>query len=125
MNIRLELDDFGTGYSSLSYLQRLPFDSLKIDRSFIRELGAGDGSLDIVKAILDMAHSLRLGVIAEGVETEEQLLSLRELGCDSVQGFLFSKPLSAEAAEKLYRETLESGHFRPASSVLTAGAAGR
>jgi diguanylate cyclase (GGDEF)-like protein/PAS domain S-box-containing protein len=124
MNIRLELDDFGTGYSSLSYLQRLPFDSLKIDRSFIRELGAGDGSLDIVKAILDMAHSLKLGVIAEGVETEEQLLSLRKLGCDSVQGFLFSKPLEAAAAERLYRETLESGYFYPASSLVISGGVG-
>jgi EAL domain-containing protein (putative c-di-GMP-specific phosphodiesterase class I) len=122
MNIRLELDDFGTGYSSLSYLQRLPFDSLKIDRSFIRELDAGGGSLDIVKAILEMAHSLRLEVVAEGVETEEQLRDLSQLGCDFVQGFLFSKPIEAAAAERLYRETFDAGFFHSASAL---GADGR
>jgi diguanylate cyclase (GGDEF)-like protein/PAS domain S-box-containing protein len=109
MNVRLEIDDFGTGYSSLSYLQRLPFGTLKIDRSFIRDLSAGSGSLDIAKAIVEMAHSLRLDVIAEGVETEEQLGLLRGLGCNYVQGFLFSKPVSAEAAGALYRETREPG----------------
>jgi diguanylate cyclase (GGDEF)-like protein/PAS domain S-box-containing protein len=95
MNVRLEIDDFGTGYSSLSRLQKLPFDSLTIDRSFIRELSAGRGSLDIVKAIMELAHSLKLEVIAEGVEFEEQLRSLRQLGCDQIQGFLFSKPVDA------------------------------
>jgi|GEM_PF-955563 len=109
MNVRLEIDDFGTGYSSLSRLQRLPFDSLKIDRSFIRELGDGNRSLDIVKAIMQLAHSLRLEVIAEGVETKEQLHTLRGLDCDQVQGFLFSKPVDAAAAELLYRTTRESG----------------
>ena len=109
MNVRLEIDDFGTGYSSLSRLQRLPFDSLKIDRSFIRELGDGNRSLDIVKAIMQLAHSLRLEVIAEGVETKEQLHTLRGMDCDQIQGFLFSKPLDAAAAELLYRTTLESG----------------
>jgi diguanylate cyclase (GGDEF)-like protein/PAS domain S-box-containing protein len=118
MNIRLEIDDFGTGYSSLSYLRRLPFDTLKIDRSFIHELRTGSDSVDIVRAITEMAHSLRLEVIAEGVETDEQLVQLRGLGCKYVQGFLFSKPVSAEAAELLYRETLESGSF----SLVAAGA---
>jgi diguanylate cyclase (GGDEF)-like protein/PAS domain S-box-containing protein len=107
MNVRLEIDDFGTGYSSLSYLQRLPFDTLKIDRSFVRDLNTGSDSLDIAKAIVEMAHSLRLQVIAEGVETEEQFRQLRELGCNYVQGFLFSKPVPAEAAGCLYRETRE------------------
>jgi diguanylate cyclase (GGDEF)-like protein/PAS domain S-box-containing protein len=96
MGIRLEIDDFGTGYSSLSYLRRLPFDTLKIDRSFVNELSAGSDGLDIVKAIVEMAHSLRLEVIAEGVETEEQLRQLRELDCRYVQGFLFSRPVDAE-----------------------------
>jgi len=118
MNIRLQIDDFGTGYSSLSRLQRLPFDSLKIDRSFIRELSIGNGSLDIVRAIMQLAHSLRLEVIAEGVETEEQLRSLRQLGCDYIQGFLFSKPVNAEAAEELYREACEAGPFSLASARL-------
>ena len=109
MNVRLEIDDFGTGYSSLSYLQRLPFDTLKIDRSFIRELSTGSDSRDIVRAIVEMAHSLRLEVIAEGVETEEQLCQLRELGCDYLQGFLFLKPVDTEAVESLYLNNCEAG----------------
>jgi diguanylate cyclase (GGDEF)-like protein/PAS domain S-box-containing protein len=121
MSIRLEIDDFGTGYSSLSRLQRLPFDSLKIDRSFIRELSDGNGSLDIVRAIMQLAHSLRLEVIAEGVESDEQLCSLRQLDCDYIQGFLFSKPVDAEAAECLYRQTCETGLFSLASPLVVAG----
>ncbi len=94
--LRLSLDDFGTGYSSLSYLQRLPIDVLKIDRSFITPLGS-DQSTAIVRAIIAMAHSLDLRVVAEGVETERQLSILRMLGCDIAQGYLYSKPLPAEA----------------------------
>lgn len=109
MNIGLHIDDFGTGYSSLSYLQRLPFDTLKIDRAFIQELGEGNSSLEIVKAIIDLAHSLRMEVIAEGIEKEEQARSLRLLGCNHLQGYLFSKPVSAGAAELLYRKTCEAG----------------
>jgi len=109
INVRLEIDDFGTGYSSLSYLQRLPFDTLKIDRSFICEMSAANDSADIVKAIVEMAHSLKLKVIAEGVETEEQLSQLRELGCNSAQGFLFSRPVSATIAREIYNEALEVG----------------
>jgi diguanylate cyclase (GGDEF)-like protein/PAS domain S-box-containing protein len=125
MNVRLEIDDFGTGYSSLSRLQRLPFDCLKIDRSFIRELSAGNGTLDIVKAIMQLAQSLGLEVIAEGVESEEQLCSLRQLGCDHIQGFLFSKPLDADSAEGLYRETCETGLFSPSSALVVEGEPGR
>ena len=120
MNVRLQIDDFGTGYSSLSRLQRLPFHSLKIDRSFIRELRAGNGCLDVVKAIMQMAHSLRLAVVAEGVETEEQLCSLRQLGCDYIQGFLFSKPVDAEAAGWLYSETCDSDPFSLLSPQVVA-----
>jgi len=109
MTIRLQIDDFGTGYSSLSRLQRLPFNYLKIDRSFIRELITRKSSQDIVRAIMQLAHALKLKVVAEGVETEEQLFSLRELGCDYIQGFLISKPIDAEAAEWLYRESCEAG----------------
>jgi EAL domain-containing protein (putative c-di-GMP-specific phosphodiesterase class I) len=108
MGVRLQIDDFGTGYSSLSRLQRLPFGFLKIDRSFIRELNTGSRSVDIVRAILQLAHSLRLEVIAEGVETEEQRSTVRELGCDYMQGFLFSKPVDAKTAEGLYREACET-----------------
>jgi EAL domain-containing protein (putative c-di-GMP-specific phosphodiesterase class I) len=131
MNVRLEIDDFGTGYSSLSRLQRLPFDSLKIDRSFIREIGNENeslsdenGSLNIVNAIMQLAHSLRLEVIAEGVETEEQLRSLRQLGCDSAQGFLFSKPLEAAAAERLYQAACETGHSSAAWPMVAAAKSG-
>jgi len=121
MNVRLEIDDFGTGYSSLSYLRRLPFDTLKIDRSFVRELDAGNDGLDIVKAIVEMAHSLRLEVIAEGVETEEQLCQLRKLGCKYVQGFLFSKPVDANAAERLYYETREWGLSLVSAPIAAGG----
>lgn len=107
MGIRLEIDDFGTGYSSLSYLQRLPFGALKIDRSFIRDLSAGKSSVDIVRAILELAHSLHLEVIAEGVETGEQLQRLIEMGFKYVQGYFVSKPLDALRAEKFCQENLE------------------
>jgi EAL domain-containing protein (putative c-di-GMP-specific phosphodiesterase class I) len=117
MNVRLEIDDFGTGYSSLSRLQRLPFDSLKIDRSFLRELSGGNGNLDIIKAIMQLAHSLRLEVTAEGVETKEQLSTLRQLDCNYIQGFLFSKPVDAVEAESLYRTTRESGIISSASGL--------
>jgi len=117
MNVRLEIDDFGTGYSSLSRLQRLPFDSLKIDRSFLRELSDGNGNLDIIKAIMQLAHSLRLEVTAEGVETKEQLSTLRQLDCNYIQGFLFSKPVDAVEAESLYRTTRESGIISSASGL--------
>jgi EAL domain-containing protein (putative c-di-GMP-specific phosphodiesterase class I) len=108
MKVRLEIDDFGTGYSSLSYLQKLPFDTLKIDRSFIRELSAGNGSADIVRAILDLAHSIGLEVVAEGVETGEQLSRLNSLGCDFFQGFLISKPIEAVAVEGFLRQARKS-----------------
>jgi diguanylate cyclase (GGDEF)-like protein/PAS domain S-box-containing protein len=116
MNIRLQIDDFGTGYSSLSRLQRLPFDDLKIDRSFIRNLSAGNSSVDIVKSIMQLAHSLKLEVVAEGVETEEQQYILRQLGCDFMQGYLFSKPVDAEAAGEVYKEACETSHFSLASA---------
>ncbi|MEG4457770.1 EAL domain-containing protein [Microcoleus sp. N9_A1] len=100
-NIRLSIDDFGTGYSSLSYLHRFPLDTLKIDRSFVSRLGAienGDGGgqpLQIVGAIVTLAHNLGLNAIAEGIETAEQLAQLRELGCELAQGYWFSKPLDS------------------------------
>ena len=96
LGIRLAIDDFGTGYSSLSYLTRLPVDELKIDRSFIAPLGNPDSEYPIVKAIVAMAHSLGLIVVAEGVETNSQLNALRALQCDIFQGYLFSKPFPAD-----------------------------
>jgi EAL domain-containing protein (putative c-di-GMP-specific phosphodiesterase class I) len=96
--IQLSVDDFGTGYSSLSYLKRFPIDQLKIDRSFIHDV-PGEGEA-IASAIIAMAHSLRLAVVAEGVENAAQLEFLRRIGCDTAQGYYFSKPLPAPQLEQ-------------------------
>jgi len=99
--LRISIDDFGTGYSSLSYLQRLPVDNLKIDQSFVAHMKPAGDSLEIVRGIITLAHSLGKQVIAEGVETGEQLALLRSLECDYGQGYLFSEPMEPEAARKL------------------------
>ncbi|MBF0456591.1 MAG: GGDEF domain-containing protein [Nitrospirae bacterium] len=104
IGVQVSIDDFGTGYSSLSYLKNLPFKKLKIDRSFIMEISNNKDDITIVKTIIDMAHNLRLKVIAEGVETIEQLEILRCLGCDEVQGYLFSKPVPADEFELLLKD---------------------
>ena len=97
----MALDDFGTGYSSLSYLQSFPFDKLKIDRSFIENLLKRAGAAAVVRAITQLAQALGMETTAEGVEENEQLSELRSQGCTSVQGFLFSKPLTAIQASSL------------------------
>jgi diguanylate cyclase (GGDEF)-like protein/PAS domain S-box-containing protein len=99
MGIRIAIDDFGTGFSSLSYLAKLPVDTLKIDRSFVMDLVDGPEGLALVSTIITLAHSLKLKVVAEGVETEEQSRLLRLLNCDEFQGYLFSKPVPREVFE--------------------------
>lgn len=104
MGIVLSLDDFGTGYSSLNYLKRFPIDVLKIDQSFVRDLVFDSDDAAITEAIISLAHSLHLRVIAEGVETEEQLNYLHANGCNEIQGYYFSRPLPADALTKLLEE---------------------
>lgn len=108
MGIRIAIDDFGTGYSSLSYLHRFPIDVIKIDRSFVVRMGGRD-ERDLVAVIVSIAHGMNMTVVAEGVETEEQLATLRQYGCECAQGFLFDAPLTPEAAEALIARDAETG----------------
>jgi EAL domain-containing protein (putative c-di-GMP-specific phosphodiesterase class I) len=112
MGVSIAIDDFGTGFSSLSYLAKLPVDTLKIDRSFVNEMTTGSDRLSLVSTIITLAHSLRLNVVAEGVETDEQSQLLRLLNCDEVQGFLFSKPMPREAFEAKYLTAPSIGEER-------------
>ena len=100
MGIKVSIDDFGTGYSSLAYLRKLPIDKIKIDRSFIQEVASNDSDLTIVKTMVELSHGLGKRVLAEGVETKEQLQLLRNIGCDAVQGYFISKPVSEEEFTK-------------------------
>ncbi|NJO50108.1 MAG: EAL domain-containing protein [Leptolyngbyaceae cyanobacterium RM2_2_4] len=100
--MRLGIDDFGTGYSSLSHLYRFPADTLKVDQSFISRIGLDEENNEIVRAIVTLAHNLGMTVIAEGIETQEQLAMLRSLNCEYGQGYFFSEPLNHEAAATLF-----------------------
>ncbi|MDQ7048923.1 MAG: EAL domain-containing protein [Enterobacterales bacterium] len=93
LGICIAMDDFGTGYSSLSYLRKYPFDVLKIDRSFVKDITNDSADRELINATIAMAHGLGLKVVAEGVETKEQYDFLKELNCDFAQGYLFSKPM--------------------------------
>ena len=102
MGIRFSMDDFGTGYSSLSYLKRFPLDVIKIALPFVKGLPNNQEDAAIAKTIIAMGHSLNLNVIAEGVETKEQLDFLRDNGCDEIQGYYYSPPLPVDKIEKLF-----------------------
>ena len=102
----IAFDDFGTGYASLTHLKELPLDRIKIDRSFIQGLAVDESDRKIVRGIIALAHSLGLIVTAEGIETEEQMALLKEMGCDRIQGYLISKPLAAEAVPAAYQSTM-------------------
>ncbi len=103
---RLAIDDFGTGYSSLAYLQQFPIDTLKIDRMFVKDIKLGKGDSPIIRAIIGMGRALNLHVVAEGVETRDQLSFLRMQGCAAYQGFLFSKPVPPNQLLPLLRSHL-------------------
>ena len=103
LGVRLAIDDFGTGYSSLSYLRRFPLDTLKIDKSFVRDIPNNLDDMEIATAIIQLAHILGFTVLAEGVETEAQLAFLRERGCDLYQGYLYSQPVAASAFIDLFK----------------------
>ncbi|HJV87263.1 MAG TPA: EAL domain-containing protein [Noviherbaspirillum sp.] len=109
LGVRLSIDNFGTGYSSLAYLKRFPVDIIKIDRSFVRDVPGDSDDASIVTSIIALAHSLRLEVVAEGVETEAQLALLRERSCDILQGVYLSKPVPAE---QLARNFIENAQQR-------------
>lgn len=112
LGVRFAIDDFGTGYSSLSYIKMLPIEQLKIDRAFIKDLSTSSDDKAIVTAIIKMAHSMKIEVIAEGVETEEQLEFLNSLGCDRIQGYLFSRPVSYVRFEELLQQPPDITKYR-------------
>ena len=106
MGIRIAIDDFGTGYSSLSYLNRIPADLLKIDKSFIDKMNSSDSSKQYVASIISIGHIMNFDVISEGVEGDDQLSTLRDIGCDLIQGFIWGHPMSPEEAEKLVHQMM-------------------
>jgi EAL domain-containing protein (putative c-di-GMP-specific phosphodiesterase class I) len=111
--VKLSIDDFGTGYSSLAYLQRFPIDKVKIDLAFVRNITGNTNDATIAQTIVQMAHSLKMKAIAEGVETAGQLAYLRHHGCDEMQGYYFSHPLPLDEVEELLTaETLTSEPIR-------------
>jgi EAL domain-containing protein (putative c-di-GMP-specific phosphodiesterase class I) len=115
LGVRIAMDDFGTGYSSLGYLQSFPFDRIKIDRSFIKDVAEGVGSLNIVRAVSALAKGLGMETTAEGVETSAQRDTVRSEGCTEMQGFLFSRPRPAHEIEQLLQQEAAAQPGREAS----------
>ncbi len=113
LGVQLSIDDFGTGYSSLSYLHRFPIDTLKVDRSFVMRMVDNNENIEIVRTILMLAQNLGMDVVAEGVETKEQLALLRKLGCENGQGYFFSRPVSVGGAEKIISDTYAHSDTSP------------
>jgi sensor c-di-GMP phosphodiesterase-like protein len=116
--VRIAIDDFGTGYSSLSYLQQLPFDAIKIDKTFVDKIGADDASDNICRTIITMAHELRKKSVAEGAETADQVAFLKRYGCDDVQGYFFSKPLPKDQFLEYLRQQDQHTQRRKALEVV-------
>ena len=116
LGLKLSIDDFGTGYSSLSYLHRFPIDTLKIDRSFVTQMSDNNENMEIVRTVVMLAQNLGMDVVAEGVETSEQLSLLQRLGCEFGQGYFFSKPVEASGAEKIIAETYSFPSAQPVSN---------
>jgi EAL domain-containing protein (putative c-di-GMP-specific phosphodiesterase class I) len=123
MGVQCSIDDFGTGYCGLSHLTRFPLDRLKIDKSFVDQITTAEADAAVVAAIIAMGHSLGLEVVAEGVETDEQLAYLIACGCDQVQGFIFSAPMPPDRFAELLVQTAESRELRPAREPATTAAA--
>ena len=108
LGVQLSIDDFGTGYSSLSYLHRFPIDTLKIDRSFVTQMAENNENTEIVRTIVVLAQNLGMDVVAEGGETNDQLVLLKKLGCENGQGYFFSKPVNSDGAERIIADTYSS-----------------
>jgi EAL domain-containing protein (putative c-di-GMP-specific phosphodiesterase class I) len=106
LGVQLEIDDFGSGYSALGYLQHFPISAIKIDKSFVEEIGKSRKGVELIRALLSMARELGMEAIAEGIETSEQLDTLKNLSCNLVQGFLLSKPLDRRSAEKFLQNNM-------------------
>lgn len=118
--VMLAIDDFGTGYSSLSYLHRFPFDTLKIDRAFVSRMSHDESARMLVESIVDMAHRLNMDTIAEGIELEDELEMLGDMGCTAAQGFLLARPVSAGGMMR----RVTGGGIEPARQTATAMVAG-
>ena len=125
LGVRLAIDDFGTGYSSLAYLKRFPVDKLKVDQSFVRDIPDNRTGMEITAAVVGLGRALNLEVLAEGVETEIQLAHLRQLGCDTAQGYLLARPMPASDIVDLVGGSVASlkmaSHFRNALQLAAAG----